>query len=285
MPALQASAYIDVSDMRLGDRMACAWWAQQRRLNEGLHFALLDRNLKLSERFSLAEYFPLTFNELDATQIAELKLPQWDQGNLWLTVSNAFAKTPVAGHFEHLPPAVQQRAAELGAGKTRPRVLIHQLNDAPYNPARNWLQADADALTPALSALGFEVVLLNPKAKKFLGGYAEMLAQMLASDAFIGGDTGPSHVFALLCADKPQLAIYPDMARDQQLFEPERVELGLERLWSSMPLRPDTATLTLREGHRWDFERTWPRWRRVGRFRVQEALTAFLSVMPSPVRD
>ena len=279
------NAYIDVSDMRLGDRMACAWWAQQRRLNEGLHFALLDRNLKLAERFSLAEYFPLTFTELDAAQIAALKLPEWNQGNLWLTVSNAFAKTPVAGHFEHLPAAVQERAAELGAGKTRPRVLVHQLNDAPYNPARNWKQTDADALTPALSALGFEVVLLNPKAKTFLGGYAEMLAQMLASDAFIGGDTGPSHVFALLCPDKPQLAIYPDMARDQKLFDPLRQQLGLERPWNSMPLRPDAAKLTLREGRRWDFERAWPRYRRVGRFDTQQAVTAFLSVMPAPRKD
>ncbi len=285
MAAQNLSAYIDVSDMRLGDRMACAWWAQQRRINEGAPFAVLDRNFKLAERFSLAEYFPLTFSELDAAQIAQQRLPEWNQGNLWLTVSNAFAKAPAPGHFEHLPPAVQRRAAELSAGKSSPRVLIHQLNDAPYNPARNWKQSDADALTPALSALGFEVVLLNPKAKTFLGGYAEMLAQMLASDAFIGGDTGPSHVFALLCADKPQLAIYPDMARDQKLFEALRLELGLERPWNSMPLRPDIAKLTLREGRRWDFERAWPRWRRVGRFHAQEAVTAFLGVMPAPCKN
>ena len=284
---MRPDAYIDVSDMRLGDRMACAWWAQQRRIHEGLRFALLDRNFKLAERFNLAEYFPTTFtSEVDEAEIKVLGLPEWDQGNLWLTVSNAYAKTPVAGLFEHVPQAVQERAAELRAGKkSRPRVLIHQLNDAQYNRARNWKASDADALPPALEALGFEVLLLNPAKQKFLGGYAEMLAQMLACDAFIGGDTGPSHVFALLCADKPQLAIYPSMARDQKLFEPERVQLGLEQLWSSMPLRPDVALLTLRDGRRWALRRGLPRWERVGRFRAQDAVKAFLGVMSAPVNS
>ncbi|MDC8786954.1 hypothetical protein PRZ01_17330 [Paucibacter sp. hw1] len=278
------SAYIDVSDMRLGDRMACAWWAQQRRMNEGLRFALLDRNFKLAERFSLALFFPATFTEMSEAEIKAANLPEWHQSNLWLTVTNAFAKTQLAGHFEYLPPEVLQRAEEIRRQKTpgKPRVLIHQLNDAPYNRVRNWKQCDADALPPALTALGFDVLLLNPKAKQFIGGYTEMLAQMLVCDAFIGGDTGPSHVFALLCADKPQVAIYPDMTRNEKMYEWQRVELGVELPWSSMPLRPDLAKLTLRHTRHWVFERGLPRWHRVGRFKVEDAVNTLLSVMPAP---
>ncbi|WP_323824500.1 hypothetical protein, partial [Pseudomonas aeruginosa] len=92
------------------------------------------------------------------------------------------------------PESVLQRAETLRAGRNAPRVLIHQLNDAHYNRARNWHQDDADALTVELRALGLEPRLLNPVPGQFLGGYDEMLAQMLAADLFIGGDTGPSHL-------------------------------------------------------------------------------------------
>ncbi len=265
---------IDVSDMRLGDRMASIWWAQRRRLDEGLRFVAIDTNQMLREQFSLPRFFPQTFAELPPEQAAQL--PRWDQGRLWLTVTNAFAQRPLAGHFEHLPPAILDRAAALAAGKTRPRVVIHQLNDAHYNRARNWHQDDADALPPALEALGFEARLLNPQRGQFLGGYDEMLAQMLAADAFIGGDTGPSHVFSMLCPDKPQLGLYPDMGAERRLYAPLQRELGLALPWDTRPKRPQLALLTLERSHQ------WVRWRgivrpfHIGRFDAREAATLLL---------
>lgn len=265
---------IDVSDMRLGDRMASAWWAQRRRLDEGQRFVAIDANHMLREQFSLPRFFPETFVDLPPEQAASL--PRWDQGRLWLTVTNVFSRQPLPGRFEHLPPAVLARAAELAEGKTRPRVLVHQLNDAHYNRARNWKQVDTDALLPALEALGLEARLLNPQRGQFLGGYDEMLAQMLAADAFIGGDTGPSHVFALLCADKPQLALYPDMGPEHREYAQLQRELGLPLPWDSHPMRPALTRLQLKRSHE------WVRWRgivrpfHVGRFDAREvaALTA-----------
>jgi len=263
------SAVIDVSGLRLGDRMACAWWAQRRRMDEGLCFGLIDHNRMLGEPFTLTRYFPQTFVELSPEQAASL--PVWDQGSLWLTVSNAFGLRPESGHFEHVPEAIRERAQQLREGKTRPRLLIHQLNDAPYNRARNWLQRDADKLPPALEALGFEARLLNPRQGKFLGGYEEMLAQMLAADAFIGGDSGPGHVFAMLCPDKPQLAIYPDMRRDQRAYAKLQRKLGLPLPWNSLPKRADLLLLTLKPSRTIQWHVWRPRLFRVGRFDADQA--------------
>ncbi|MBA4217428.1 MAG: hypothetical protein C0460_08890 [Methylibium sp.] len=260
---------IDVSDMRLGDRMASVWWAQRRRLDEGQRFVAIDENRMLREGFSLPRFFPQTFVDLPPEQAA--RLPRWDQGKLWLTVTNVFAQTPLAGHFEHLPESVLQRAETLRAGRNAPRVLIHQLNDAHYNRARNWHQDDADALTVELRALGLEPRLLNPVPGQFLGGYDEMLAQMLAADLFIGGDTGPSHLFAMLCPDKPQLAIYPDMGREERLYAALQRELGLPLAWDSRPKRPDLLLLTMRRSHRWVRHRWYVRPFHVGRFDAREA--------------
>lgn len=268
---------INVSDMRLGDRMASIWWAQRRRLDEGQRFVALDENHMLREQFSLPRFFPETFVDLPLEQAAAL--PRWDQGKLWLTVTNVFARHPVAGHFEHLPPAVLARAEELRAGRTRPRVLIHQLNDAHYNRARNWHQDDADALTVELQALGLEPRLLNPTRGQFLGGYDEMLAQMLAADLFIGGDTGPSHLYAMLCPDKPQLAIYPHMGREQRLYEPVQRELGLPLGWDSLPKRPDLTVLTMRRSHQWTKHRWYVRPFHVGRFDAHEAAALALQAL------
>jgi hypothetical protein len=268
---------IDVSDMRLGDRMASIWWAQRRRLDEGVRFVALDDNHMLREQFSLPRFFPQTFVELPPDQAA--RLPRWNQGKLWLTVTNVFAQQPAAGYFEHLPSPVRDRAAELAAGKTRPRVLIHQLNDAHYNRARNWKQADTDALLPALEALGLEARLLNPQRGQFLGGYDEMLVQMLAADAFIGGDTGPSHVFAMLCADKPQLALYPDMRPEHREYAQLQRELNLALPWDSHPKRPQLTRLMLKRSHEWVRWRSIVRPFHVGRFNPRDVAELALQML------
>lgn len=107
---------IDVSDMRLGDRMASVWWAQRRRLDEGQRFVAIDENRMLREGFSLPRFFPQTFVDLPPEQAA--RLPRWDQGKLWLTVTNVFAQTPLAGHFEHLPESVLQGPRRCGPAAT-----------------------------------------------------------------------------------------------------------------------------------------------------------------------
>lgn len=278
MPA--ATWRVDASRLRLGDRMALAWWAQRRRLDEGLRFAVIDRAAGGGAPvFDLPLHFPLSFEPDEGRP-----LPDWDTGNLWLTVTNAFARQPQAGQFEHVPPAVLSQAQQLRAGRSSagPRVLMHVLDDAPYNKARNWQRTQALALAARLQQAGCEVVLLNPSPGQFLGGLDRMLAEMLACDAFIGGDTGPSHVFAMLCADKPQLALYPDMARDQRKFAAEQQALGLPLPWNSLPKRPDLAVLTLRAGRQW-VRQGW-RWRyeRVGRFDAAEAADRLLQRLAVP---
>lgn len=278
MPA--ATWRVDASRLRLGDRMALAWWAQRRRLDEGLRFAVIDRAAGGGAPvFDLPLHFPLSFESDEGRA-----LPDWDTGNLWLTVTNVFARQPLAGQFEHVPPAVLDQAQQLRAGRSSAglRVLMHVLDDAPYNKARNWQRTQALALAARLQQAGCEVVLLNPSPGQFLGGLDRMLAEMLACDAFIGGDTGPSHVFAMLCADKPQLAIYPDMARDQRKFAAEQQALGLALPWNSLPKRPDLAVLTLRAGRQW-VRQGW-RWRyeRVGRFDAAEAADRLLQRLAVP---
>ncbi|MBQ1763706.1 MAG: hypothetical protein IIZ92_12485, partial [Aquincola sp.] len=97
---LAATWRVDASRLRLGDRMALAWWAQRRRQDEGLRFAVIDRAAGGGAPvFDLPLHFPLSF-EPDGGR----PLPDWDTGNLWLTVTNAFARQPQAGQFEHVPP-------------------------------------------------------------------------------------------------------------------------------------------------------------------------------------
>ncbi|WP_374486166.1 hypothetical protein [Zoogloea sp.] len=244
----QVTAVVDCSTMRLGDRMACAWMAQQRHRATGERFALIDRHPVLARDFPLSRYFSETFVDWSEARIAAAGLPAWDMGNLWLTVSNAFAANPQAGNFETLPATITAQARELAASTPagKPRILIHVLDDAPYNMARRWRRKDADALCDELRRLGGHVVLLNPSSAQFIGGFERMLAEMLAADLFIGGDTGPSHAFALLCADKPQVAVYPSMLKDQRKFATEQARLGLALPWDSLPKRPALRVITMK---------------------------------------
>ncbi|MBS0367902.1 MAG: hypothetical protein JSS57_01755 [Proteobacteria bacterium] len=244
----RVTAVIDCSTMRLGDRMACAWMAQQRHRTTGERFALIDRHPVLSRDFPLPRYFGETFVDWSEARIAAAALPRWDMGNLWLTVTNAFAANPRAGRFEMLPADIAAQARELAAATPggKPRILVHVLDDAPYNMARRWRRKDADALCDELRRLGGEVVLLNPASAQFIGGFERMLAEMLAADLFVGGDTGPSHVFALLCADKPQVAVYPSMLKDQRKFAADQARLGLALPWDSLPKRPALRVITMK---------------------------------------
>ena len=242
------TAVVDCSTMRLGDRMACAWMAQQRHRASGERFALIDRHPTLARDFPLQRYFGETFVDWSEARIAAAALPAWDMGNLWLTVTNAFATNPQAGQFETLPAAITAQARELAASTPagKPRILVHVLDDAPYNMARRWRRKDADALCDELRRLGGHVVLLNPASAQFIGGFERMLAEMLAADLFVGGDTGPSHVFALLCADKPQVAVYPSMLKDQRKFAADQARLGLALPWNSLPKRPALRVITMK---------------------------------------
>jgi hypothetical protein len=233
--------------MRLGDRMACAWFAQHRHRLSGERFALIDRHPVLAEAFPLTRYFNDTFVDWPEQQTREAGLSKWEQGNVWLTVTNEFARDPHAGNFESLPASVTELARDLAAGKQsgHPRVLIHVLDDAPYNLARRWRRKDADCLGRELRRQGCEVVLLNPSAAQFIGGFERMLAEMLAADIFVGGDTGPSHVFAMLCADKPQVAVYPSMRRDQKRCAHAQIRLGYPHPWNSLPKRPDLRVVQM----------------------------------------
>lgn len=264
----QVTAVVDCSTMRLGDRMACAWMAQQRHRATGERFALIDRHPVLARDFPLQRYFGETFVDWSEAQIAAAALPEWDMGNLWLTVTNAFAPHPQAGHFETLPPAIAAQARELAASTPagRPRILIHVLDDAPYNLARRWRRKDADDLCDELRQLGAEVIVLNPASAQFIGSFERMLAEMLAADLFIGGDTGPSHVFALLCADRPQVAVYPSMLRDQRKFAAEQARLGLALPWNSLPKRPTLRVIEMKRRRTLIWRGWQPLLRRAGLF-------------------
>lgn len=244
----QVTAVVDCSTMRLGDRMACAWMAQQRHRATGERVALIDRHPVLARDFPLQRYFGETFVDWSEARIAAAALPTWDMGNLWLTVTNAFATNPQAGQFETLPATITAQARELAASTPagKPRILVHVLDDAPYNMARRWRRKDAGALCDELQRLGGHVVLLNPASAQFIGGFERMLAEMLAADLFVGGDTGPSHVFALLCADKPQVAVYPSMLKDQRKFAADQARLGLALPWNSLPKRPALRVITMK---------------------------------------
>lgn len=281
MSQVRPSFLVDVSTMRLGDRMACAWWAQERRLKEGVRFAVVDRQERLAQEFSLPRYFPATFEPAES----DSRLPVWDPGNLWLTVTQAFHDSRRPGHFEALPEEVLRRARELRQASLRQRLLVHVLDDAPYNRARNWSRSSVAGLKQVLSGLPIDCVLLNPQPGIFLGSYDEMLAQMLAADLFIGGDTGPSHVFAMLCPEKPQLAIYPDMRRDQARYAAEQASRGLAHAWNSLPKRPGLDVLTLRPSRQWEWEGWRPHWRRAGLFapgQVRQWVEERLQAPPSP---
>lgn len=241
------TAFLDCTDMRLGDRMACTWFAQHRHRLSGERFAVIDRHPVLARDFPLPHYFGETYVDWPEQRILDAGLPRWLQGNIWITATNAYDRAPRAGCFETLPASVTELAGKLMADKQsgRPRVLIHVLDDAPYNLARRWKRKDANRLGEELRRQGCEVILLNPSAAQFIGGFDRMLAEMLAADIFVGGDTGPSHVFAMLCADKPQIALYPSMLRDQRNFAAEQKQLGLPLPWNSLPKRPDLRVIEM----------------------------------------
>lgn len=275
------SAYVDFSNLRLGDRMASAWYAQHRRLRTGERFGALDNCLLIPEPFPMSLYFPDTFVAIDQEEINSLALRQWDQTVLWLNTTNEFAKSPANGFFEHIPEQVHAAAARIAREKkaSRPRVLMHILDDAGYNFARNWRREDALATARALERKGCDVVLLNPERARFICNYQGMLAHMLAADAFIGGDTGPSHVFAQLCAHKPQIAIYPDMSGDRETYRPLQESLGLSVSWSSLPKKNNLAVITLTEGRVTTRSGIFFKRRKYQRFYSSDVLGALLPLL------
>ncbi len=273
--------FVDISDYRLGDRMAGAWYAQTHRLQTGEQLGVIDHNERLIEHFDLAKYFPQTFCAITQEDIEHLELSKWDQGNLWLTATNEFHKSPRDGFFEYLPEKTIEQANNIRAQVTynRPRVLIHILDDAPYNKRRNWLRKDAYALTRQLERAGCEVILLNPSQGKFCGNYEYMLAQMLASDMFIGGDTGPSHVFAMLCPEKPQLAIYPNMSKDRIKFKFEQEKLALPISWTSLPLKKNISTIEMEYRRKLAFSNGKLQVLRYGIFNVNMVASVAISLL------
>ncbi len=256
--------YVDCTELRLGDRIALAWYAQHRRLESGLRVGVVDAHATLAAKFALPRYFPDTFAPVAGDPAAQ-GLESWDHGNLWLTAANAFASSRRAGHFEQVPESVRACARTLRRTAAR-RILIHVLDDASYNFARNWKRRDATALGKRLQELGADVVLLNPAPNCFIGNFERMLAEMLACDLFIGGDSGPSHVFALLCPDRPQISIYPNMARDRETYAGLQQALGLPLPWNSLPLRPDLNVVELAARRTLAWKGVRPRIRPVGRF-------------------
>ncbi|KAF1047004.1 MAG: hypothetical protein GAK35_00801 [Herbaspirillum frisingense] len=258
--------------------MASAWYAQHRRLKTGERFGALDRHLLIPEPFPMALYFPDTFTTVTEEDIDRLQLPQWDQTVLWLNATNEFARNPADGFFEHVPESILSAARRLEEGKTagRPMVLMHVLDDAAYNHKRNWRRADALAVARALEKEGCEVSLLNPEQGKFVGGYQDMMAKMLAADAFIGGDTGPSHLFAQLCPDKPQVAVYPDMTEDQANYRQLQEAQALPLPWNSLPKKRKLAHITLVCARATTWSGFWIKQRKYQRFYPADVLRALL---------
>lgn len=275
------SAYVDFSKLRLGDRMASAWYAQQRRLRTGERFGMVDEHLLIPEPFPMDVFFPETFVAISREEIAATALPEWDQTILWINATNEFARHPANGFFEHIPQDVMVAAQELVKQRkpNRPRVLMHVLDDATYNHRRNWQRSDAQATARALQGAGCEVVILNPAQGQFNGSYRDMMAQMLAADAFIGGDTGPSHLFAQLCPLKPQLAIYPNMARDQRTYRPVQQSLGLPLAWNSLPLKANLATIQLKQVRKLTLEGWRVRRRRYQHFFAADVLAVLMPLL------
>lgn len=259
--------YVDCSELRLGDRMALAWLAQHHRLRTGMRVAVVDRHERAGLSFSLPDFFPRTFADLTPAEIEARRLPLWDPGNLWLTAANAFAQCQETGHFEALPDLVSTLLAAIRTlSSPRPRVLIHVLDDANYNFRRNWTRTDAHGLAVALGGAAIDVVILNPVPGTFVGGFERMLAEMLAADLFIGGDTGPSHVFAMLRGGASQIAIFPDMARDQVAYAAEQLRWNLPLPWSSLPFQTHLDVVRLKKRKRLVREAGGWRLQSVGRF-------------------
>ena len=104
-----------------------------------------------------------------------------------------------------------------------------------------------------------------------------MLAEMMAADLFIGGDTGPSHVFAMLRGGAPQTAVYPDMSKDRAGYAGEQARLGLPLPWSSLPFQPFLDVVQLRKSKR--IVRNVRGWgiQSVGRFRPAQVAALALA--------
>jgi hypothetical protein len=279
--AQRIKSYIDFSTLRLGDRMAAAWYAQHRCRQTGERFGVIDRHIHLPEPFPMTTYFPDTFVDVTEADVIHGEMEEWNQGILWLTAANEFNRTGISGTFERIPAEVLSLAAERTHSKRqkRPRVVMHVLDDAKYNDRRNWHRKDAEALTVKLREAGCEVVILNPERERYTGNFASMLAEMLAADAFIGGDTGPSHVFAMLCPDKPQLAIYPDMTEDRKTYAQVQNALNLPQPWNSLPFRKDLAVLQLSPSRRLMRNGFKIRRAHVGRFDPTEAADIMLGLL------
>ena len=129
-----------------------------------------------------------------------------------------------------------------------------------------------------------DCVVLNPARGQFLGGYRRLLAEMLAADAFIGGDTGPSHVWALLRPDMPQVAIYPDDAKDERSWATVQKALGLPLPWSSLPLRPGVQVFRMKTSAdlRLEFGRFGIRRAKDSRFDASEIVAVLRSALSVP---
>ena len=279
--------YVDCSDLRLGDRMALAWLGQHIRKRTGKRLAVLDRATLAALPIALPAYFPETFAALAPADIDARRLPHWDTGNLWLSATNAFEACRETGCFEAMPAVVVELLAAIRRlASPRPRVLVHILDDATYLFKKNWRRAEAEALVVLLRAAGLDVIVLNPSPGSFLGDFDRMLAEMLAADLFIGGDTGPSHVFAMLRGGAPQIVIVPDMTKDRATYAPEQARMKLPWPWCSLPFQNDLGVVQLARRKRFVRDTTGLRLQSVGHFDPAEvAALACARLGPSKARS
>lgn len=97
-----------------------------------------------------------------------------------------------ATHWEALAGHLGwESRAEPPAPRTGRRVVIHP---GAARPVREWPRARFEAVARRLAAEGWEVEMLDPDSRDLAG----LLDRLARADRFIGNDSGPGHLAALL---------------------------------------------------------------------------------------
>lgn len=229
---------IDVTNLKIGDRVACAYLMSYYQEHHGIKWMVEDRRPDDPRCIPFQKMWPWLCGEEDVGEV--------HFGNLWIKAPTVFEETG----YEAKPPEVW---TPLFKGLERKPFVIgfHCLTDAAYNTARNHDQRLwGEMLTKMKLAVPADLIGIDVIQSPNGSFDKDIAPRIAACDLFIGGDTGTSHLFAAIHPKRPCISIYPDMSFDQQAFEWERVKMGCSQPWNSLPLSFNRHVFTMKD-HKW----------------------------------
>lgn len=210
----------DFLDHKIGDTCAAVYllglW---RQCNPDARLEVVDRGA-----LEVRKYWPMLATGYWAEFVdvmKPLRRLNFEFGNLWISAPSAWRD---CGRAHSRFSWSARNEIEEGP---RYDVGIHCLTDAEYNVKRNHDLAQFALLCNRLEQ-DHKLKIYWVPAGEDRRPLSEVIDNLRRCRMWIGGDTGLSHLFAMLHPNRPLVAIYSDDSNDRAAFEHERTKI---RAW------------------------------------------------------